>query len=85
MDILSTLAYNSPHLGQVLRDDLHMVIRKQITANSKSTLKQIGVIGAVAVVKNMCKISSVDAFKSSENGQGSSSGNFPPNPLFCIF
>ena len=65
MDILSILAYFSPAKGQGLRDDLHMVIRKQITATSKnSSLKQIGVIGAVATVKNMCKSEAVEAFAS---------------------
>ena len=63
MDILSILAYNSPKVGQVLRDDLQMVIRKQITSTGKnSSLKQIGVIAAVTTVKNMCKKSAVDSF-----------------------
>ena len=63
MDILSALAYNAPNAGQGLRDDLQMVIRKQITSSGKKlSLKQMGVIGAVATVKNMCKTSSVQSF-----------------------
>lgn len=85
MDILSTLAYNAPTLGKVLRDDLQMVIRKQITATfaataSNATLKQIGVIGAVAMVKNMCKKSAVEAFKKSEEFDAASSSSIG-NPL----
>ena len=67
MDILSILAYNSPKVGQVLRDDLQMVIRKQITSTGKnSSLKQIGVIAAVTTVKNMCKKSAVDSFANAQ-------------------
>ncbi len=83
MDVLSTLAYNSPKHGQTLREDLQMVIRKQITATvgRNSNLKQIGVIGAVAVVKNMCKKSSVEAFVPDDSlAESSSSGNVK-NPL----
>ena len=71
MDILSILAYNSPKVGQVLRDDLHMVIRKQITSSGRnSSLKQIGVIAAVTTVKNMCKKSAVEIFASAHDHQG---------------
>ena len=67
MDILSILAYDSPKVGQVLREDLQMVIRKQITSTGKtSSLKHIGVIAAVTTVKNMCKKSAVDSFASAE-------------------
>ena len=72
MDILSILAYDSPKVGQVLREDLQMVIRKQITSTGKnSSLKHIGVIAAVTTVKNMCKQSATDAFNEQER-----------NPLF---
>ena len=67
MDILSILAYDSPKVGQVLREDLQMVIRKQITSTGKnSIIKHIGVIAAVTTVKNMCKKSAVDTFNSAE-------------------
>ena len=72
MDILSLLAYNAPNAGHVLRDDLHMVIRKQISASGKNLiLKQMGVIGAVATVKNMCKVSGNSLENSSNVGETS--------------
>ena len=64
MNVLSTLAYNSANTdAKGLRDNLQMVIRKQITSSGKKlSLKQMGVIGAVATVKNMCKTSAVQSF-----------------------
>ena len=57
MNVLSTLAYNSANTdAKGLRDNLQMVIRKQITKSGKTLhYKQIGVIGAVTIVQNMCK------------------------------
>jgi hypothetical protein len=82
--IRSRLAYTAPNAGRVLRDDLNMVIRKQISASGKNLLlKQMGVIGAVATVKNMSKASCLDfdqASLSSHHGGETSSGT-KKNPL----
>ena len=84
MDILSILAYNSPKVGQVLRDDLQMVIRKQITSTGKnSSLKQIGVIAAVTTVKNMCKKSAVDSFANAQ--QDDQLRNYSQSRLVIFF
>ena len=73
MDILSILAYDNPSKGQVLRDDLQMIIKKQITTTGKnSSVKEIGVIGAVATVKNMCKIEAIEAFSANSINQSGS-------------
>ena len=57
MNVLSTLAYSSNNAdAKGLRDNLQMVIRKQITKSGKTLhFKQVGVIGAVTTVQNMCK------------------------------
>jgi Fanconi anemia group D2 protein len=54
VDILSRLAFfdKSSSAATGLRDDLHIVVRKQISS-SKTFLKRMGVVGAVAVVKNL--------------------------------
>ena len=51
MDILSILAYHSPKTLHSIRNDLHMAIRKQITASGKQrNLKQIGILSAVGKI-----------------------------------
>ncbi|CAB4038860.1 Fanconi anemia group D2 [Paramuricea clavata] len=42
-----------------LQDDLHMVIRKQLSSNSVK-YKRIGIIGAIMIVRSMAKPSSVE-------------------------
>ena len=54
VDILSRLAFSSQSMSSSgLRDDLHIVVRKQISS-SKTVVKRMGVVGAVAIVKNIC-------------------------------
>ena len=69
MDIMSLLAYACPSQASVLRDDIHIVIRKQMSfggggqgssARAK-TFRQMGIIGAVATVKNMATPSPNDS------------------------
>ena len=52
MDILSRLAFSNRATSSGLSDDLHMVVRKQISSG-KNKLKRMGVVGAVAIVKNL--------------------------------
>lgn len=55
MNVLSRLAFSKEATSSAasgLRDDLHIVVRKQISA-SKNAVKRMGVVGVVAVVKNM--------------------------------
>lgn len=63
MDIMSLLAYSTPSQGSVLRDDIHIVIRKQMSFGGSAKgkcLRQMGIIGAVATVKNMANPASLD-------------------------
>lgn len=57
MNILARLAFSSRSTSSAsgLRDDLHIVVRKQI-AGSTNRLKRMGVVGVVAVVKNMLSL-----------------------------
>ena len=52
MDILSRLAFSNRATSSGLSDDLHMVVRKQISSG-KNLFKRMGVVGAVAIVKNL--------------------------------
>ena len=62
VDILSRLAFSSQSMSSSsgLRDDLHIVVRKQISS-SKTVVKRMGVVGAVAIVKNICPRSRTEA------------------------
>ena len=73
MDILSILAYHSPKTLHSVRNDLHMAIRKQITASGKQkNLKQIGILSAVAVAKSMTRREAVRTFENFDKDQPNS-------------
>ena len=76
MDILSMLAYNVPNnVNPGLQNDLQITIRKQITTSGKKlSLKQMGVIGAVATVKNMCRKSNSEKSNEKNTSAGDTSG-----------
>uniref|UniRef100_A0A670I1J1 FA complementation group D2 n=1 Tax=Podarcis muralis TaxID=64176 RepID=A0A670I1J1_PODMU len=59
--ILSMLAFSQGHKSNHIQDDMHMVIRKQLSSTIPK-YKRIGIIGAVTMVGSM-------AAKSKENGQ----------------
>uniref|UniRef100_A0A8D2LAN8 FA complementation group D2 n=1 Tax=Varanus komodoensis TaxID=61221 RepID=A0A8D2LAN8_VARKO len=59
--ILSMLAFSQGHKSSHIQDDMHMVIRKQLSSTILK-YKRIGIIGAVMMVGNM-------AAKRKENGQ----------------
>ncbi|XP_070557572.1 Fanconi anemia group D2 protein-like isoform X2 [Ptychodera flava] len=50
--MLSNLAFRNNQDVSLIQDDMHMVIRKQLSSNS-SKYKRIGVIGAIAIIHNM--------------------------------
>ena len=85
MDILSMLAYNGPNANPGLQNDLQITIRKQITTSGKKlSLKQMGVIGAVATVKNMCRKSNSeksDEKNASAGDTSARSSSFGGNPM----
>ncbi|XP_048344483.1 Fanconi anemia group D2 protein [Sphaerodactylus townsendi] len=60
--ILSMLAFSQEHRSSHIQDDMHMVIRKQLSSTI-AKYKRIGIIGAVTMVSSMA------AKKSKENGQ----------------
>ena len=74
MDILSRLAFSSHTTSSGLRDDLHIVVRKQISSG-KIALKRMGVVGAVAIVKNMSP--SIAQDRSASVSQSTSSATSP--------
>ena len=60
MDIISLLSYAAPEKANTVRDDVHIMVRKQLTTggtrgsgNIKNKVKRMGIIGAVILVKNM--------------------------------
>ena len=60
MDIISLLSYATPDKASTVRNDLHIMVRKQLTTGGssassyiKNKIKRMGVIGAVILVKNM--------------------------------
>jgi len=53
-NMLSTLAFTNQQDGGLIQDDMHIVIRKQLSSNS-AKYKRIGVIGAIMVVRSMSK------------------------------
>ena len=60
MDIISMLSYAVSHKANTVRDDIHIMVRKQLTVGGSSTgstlrnrIKRMGIIGAVILVKNM--------------------------------
>nr|XP_056711354.1 Fanconi anemia group D2 protein [Euleptes europaea] len=59
--ILSMLAFSQEHRGSHIQDDMHMVIRKQLSSTI-AKYKRIGIIGAVTMVSSMA------AKRSKENG-----------------
>uniref|UniRef100_A0A8C6XN35 FA complementation group D2 n=1 Tax=Naja naja TaxID=35670 RepID=A0A8C6XN35_NAJNA len=59
--ILSMLAFSQGHRNSHIQDDMHMVIRKQLSSTIPK-YKRIGIIGAVIMVGSM-------AAKSKENGK----------------
>ncbi|XP_055999179.1 Fanconi anemia group D2 protein-like isoform X3 [Ostrea edulis] len=50
--LLSTLAFRSSQGGNMIQDDLHIIIRKQLS-NDNPKYKRMGIIGAVMVVKSI--------------------------------
>uniref|UniRef100_A0ABM5FKM3 Fanconi anemia group D2 protein isoform X1 n=1 Tax=Pogona vitticeps TaxID=103695 RepID=A0ABM5FKM3_9SAUR len=60
--ILSVLAFSQGHKSSHIQDDMHMVIRKQLSSTIPK-YKRIGIIGAVTMVGSMA------AKRSKENGQ----------------
>ncbi|XP_061473744.1 Fanconi anemia group D2 protein isoform X2 [Rhineura floridana] len=60
--ILSMLAFSQGHKSSHIQDDMHMVIRKQLSSTIPK-YKRIGIIGAVTMVGSMA------AKRSKENGQ----------------
>ncbi|XP_062977137.1 Fanconi anemia group D2 protein [Elgaria multicarinata webbii] len=60
--ILSMLAFSHGHKSSHIQDDMHMVIRKQLSSTIPK-YRRIGIIGAVTVVGSMA------AKRSKENGQ----------------
>ncbi|XP_053233340.1 Fanconi anemia group D2 protein isoform X3 [Podarcis raffonei] len=60
--ILSMLAFSQGHKSNHIQDDMHMVIRKQLSSTIPK-YKRIGIIGAVTMVGSMA------AKRSKENGQ----------------
>lgn len=57
--MLSTLAFANQQDGGLIQDDMHIVIRKQLSSNS-AKYKRIGIIGAIMVVRSMAKKRSED-------------------------
>ncbi|XP_022805734.1 Fanconi anemia group D2 protein-like [Stylophora pistillata] len=57
--MLSTLAFANQQEGGLIQDDMHIVIRKQLSSNS-AKYKRIGIIGAIMVVHSMAKKRSVN-------------------------
>ena len=60
MDIISLLSYAAPGNASTLRNEIHIMVRKQLTTGAGSTnsytknkVKRMGIIGAVILVKNM--------------------------------
>ncbi|XP_071510780.1 Fanconi anemia group D2 protein-like [Diadema antillarum] len=50
--VLAALAYTGGQVGSTLQDELHIVVRKNLTSNSPK-YKRIGVVAALMVIKNM--------------------------------
>ena len=83
MDILAKLAYSSHCKASTLRDDLHIVVRKQLSVGgcgdvTKGRIKRMGVIGAVVLVKNMSLAATrdeADRVESSHASQDTSAGS----------
>ena len=50
--MLSALAFKDPRESGLIQDDLHIVIRKQLS-NNNLKYKRMGVIGAVMVVSSI--------------------------------
>ncbi|CAB4065708.1 FANCD2 [Lepeophtheirus salmonis] len=57
MDILSLLAYHKPSEQSIIRDDVHIVVTKQLSSVNP-LIKRMGVIGAVVTIKNMSRFQS---------------------------
>ncbi|XP_053376879.1 Fanconi anemia group D2 protein-like [Mercenaria mercenaria] len=62
--MLSALAFKNPQEGGLIQDDLHIVIRKQLS-NNNPKYKRMGVIGAVMIVS--CIAQSSNTEESTEN------------------
>ena len=84
MAVMSTLAYHAPNSPNVLRDDLQMVTKKQLQSSGKNLhLKQMGVIGSVAMVRGMAKAIGKEANNSGNiTSESSSSSSMDSRPLF---
>lgn len=54
MDILSRLSYSRKDISGLLRDNIHIVVKKQLSS-CNINVKRMGIVGAVMVVKNMSK------------------------------
>ncbi|VDI47807.1 fanconi anemia group D2 protein, partial [Mytilus galloprovincialis] len=50
--MLSILAFRNPNDGGMIQDDLHIIIRKQLSNNSPK-YKRMGIIGAIMIVKSI--------------------------------
>ncbi|XP_060605548.1 Fanconi anemia group D2 protein-like [Ruditapes philippinarum] len=62
--MLSALAFKNPQEGGLIQDDLHIVIRKQLS-NNNPKYKRMGVIGAVMIVSCIAQTSNIE--ESTEN------------------
>ncbi|KXJ25634.1 Fanconi anemia group D2 protein [Exaiptasia diaphana] len=58
--MLSTLAFSSRREGAMIQDDVHIVIRKQLSSDCPK-YKRIGIIGAVMIVRSMARNRSDDS------------------------
>ncbi|KAJ8258595.1 hypothetical protein COCON_G00176070 [Conger conger] len=67
--LLSSLAFGQDQHSSHIQDDIHMVLRKQLSS-AVSKYKRIGIIGAVMVVSSMgcCRAKSDDCGKSQGGG-----------------
>eukprot|EP00057_Strongylocentrotus_purpuratus_P008512 XP_011662986.1 PREDICTED: Fanconi anemia group D2 protein [Strongylocentrotus purpuratus] len=52
--VLATLAYRGGSSGSTLQDELHIVVRKNLTSNSPK-YKRMGVVAALMVIQNMAR------------------------------
>lgn len=80
MDILSKIAFASHTTTGGLKDDLHIIVRKQISSG-KLFLKRMGVVGAVAIVRNMSPKNQLSNESTSSSGRSNSSNRLAEKML----
>ncbi|XP_077977229.1 Fanconi anemia group D2 protein-like [Glandiceps talaboti] len=77
--MLSNLAFRNNHDGSLIQDDMHIVIRKQLSSNT-AKYKRIGVIGAITIIHNMAHhtktVSQADEQSESLNVSSMSNDNY---------